>query len=450
MLLFSLIFTFILFTTETWAKSQLAFPDAEGFGRFAQGGRQGTSFVVHSLADSGPGTLRDALSQEGRIVTFNVSGIIQINKRLVVPKYTTILGQTAPGVGITVYGNGWSFSNSHESIIRWIRIRMGVAGDHGKDAMTVAQGHNMIFDHISASWGRDETFSINEKHTGDVQNITIQNCIVAQGLETHSAGGLIQSVGGISIFRTFYTDNKTRNPKVKGKNNFVNNVVYNWGGGGGYIAGGDSAGQTQANIVGNYFIAGPSTGKTKAFVRGNENFHASVRGNFVDHDVDGVLNGKELAAEKDAYGGMNLSTQDFGYSGPQKVLSAVDAVKEVIRSAGASKVRDSVDELLIKELQSWGKSGKLIHSESDTAWNGPKKEKPEGDGGKKQKGNVVDLGDQDADGIPDYYERMRGWDIYSADSMIIEESGYTRIEEYANSLVEQRHYWEELNGVELN
>jgi len=94
-------------------------------------------------------------------------------------------------------------------------------GDSGKDAITIANGENMIFDHISVSWGRDETFSIN----GDVSNVTISDSIIAQGLETHSCGGLMQSTGGVSIFRTLYIDNQTRNPKVKGINEFTNNVV---------------------------------------------------------------------------------------------------------------------------------------------------------------------------------------------------------------------------------
>lgn len=78
-----------------------------------------------------------------------------------------------------------------------------------------------MFDHVSVSWGRDETFSIN----GDVSNVTISDSIIAQGLETHSCGGLIQTDGGVSIIRTLYIDNQTRNPKVKGVNEFVNNVV---------------------------------------------------------------------------------------------------------------------------------------------------------------------------------------------------------------------------------
>jgi hypothetical protein len=278
-------------------------------------------------------------------------------------------------------------------------------------------------------------------------NISILNCIIAQGLETHSAGGLIQTTGGVSIFRTLYTDNKTRNPKVKGKNDYINNVVYNWGGGGGYIAGGDSEGQSQVNIVGNYFIAGPSTGKTAAFVRGNGNFHASVHDNYVDHERDGILNGKLLVEDSHAYGGLDVVKQNFGYPPPSRILSAPDALKEVLRSAGASRVRDAVDEFLIEEVRSWGKTGKLIHDESETPWPGPRKEKPQAEASKK--GNVIDLNDSDGDGIPDFFERMKGWDIFRADSMTIEESGYTRLEEWANSLVDGR-YWEGLGEFKLS
>jgi len=64
--------------------------------------------------------------------------------------------------------------------------------------------------------------------SGPVYNVTISDSIIAQGLETHSCGGLMQTDGGVSIFRTLYIDNKTRNPKVKGINDFTNNVVYNW------------------------------------------------------------------------------------------------------------------------------------------------------------------------------------------------------------------------------
>ena len=164
----------------------------------------------------------------------------------------TIAGQTAPGDGVTLYGNGLSFSGSHNNICRFLRVRQGINGDSGTDAMGIANGHDMIFDHISVSWGRDETFSI----SGSITNITIQSTIISQGLQTHSAGGLIQTDGGVSILRSLYIDNDTRNPKVKGVNEFVNNVVCNWETIG-YIMGGDSAGESFANVFNNYFMRGP-------------------------------------------------------------------------------------------------------------------------------------------------------------------------------------------------
>jgi|SRR5690242_19744036 len=347
--------------------SALAFPGAEGFGKDAIGGRNGKVYVVSNLNDSGAGSLRDAVSQTDRIVVFQVGGLIKIKERIVLSKRVSILGQTAPGDGITVYGNGWSFSNADDAIVRYIRIRMGKGGTSGKDAAGIAEGKNMIFDHLSVSWGRDETFSIN----GAAANITIQNSIIAQGLETHSCGGLMQTEldNGISLFRNLYIDNKTRNPKVKGTNDFINNVVYNWGGGGGYIAG-DSSGQSEANIIGNYFISGPSTSVT-AFTRGNTNFNGYVEKNFYDSDKNGALSGTELGASSSNYGGMVIATTKFPHPQPAKVLSAADALKYVESSAGASKVRDAVDERLVTELKSYGKTGQLISDETATPMNFP-------------------------------------------------------------------------------
>ncbi|KAF2111500.1 pectin lyase fold/virulence factor [Lophiotrema nucula] len=404
------------------AAALLAFPGAEGFGRNAIGGRKGSVYIVTNLNDSGTGSLRDAVSKTDRIVVFAVGGLIKITDRLVVSKRISILGQTAPGDGITVYGNGWSFSDADDTIVRYIRIRMGKSGTSGKDAITIASGSNMIFDHISVTWGRDETFSISGS---DVGNITIQNSIIGQGLETHSCGGLIQtSVGnGISLFRNLYIDNKTRNPKVKGTNDFTNNVVYNWGGGGGYIAG-DSEGLSEANIVGNYFISGPSTSVT-AFTRGNDQFHGFVQGNFYDSDKDGTLNGKELGVASSNYGGMAIQTTKFSYPAPSKVLNASAALEYIQTSAGASKVRDAVDKRFITELQSWGKQGELISDETASPMSGP------GDiaGGTKAT-------DTDGDGIPDDAETKFGFDKATNDAMSDKDgNGYVNIEDWANSLV---------------
>ncbi|KAJ4370861.1 hypothetical protein N0V86_008554 [Didymella sp. IMI 355093] len=383
--------------------SALAFPGAEGFGKYAIGGRNGKVYVVSNLNDSGAGSLRDAVSQPDRIVVFQVGGLIKIKERIVVSKRVSILGQTAPGDGITVYGNGWSFSNADDAIIRYIRIRMGKGGTSGKDAAGIAEGKNMIFDHISVAWGRDETFSIN----GAAANITIQNSIISQGLETHSCGGLMQTEldNGISLFRNLYIDNKTRNPKVKGTNDFINNIVYNWGGGGGYIAG-DSSSQSEANIVGNYFISGPST-SVPAFTRGNENFKGYVDKNFYDSDRNGALSGTELGASSSNYGGMVVATTEFPHPVPSKVLSATDALAYVESSVGASKVRDAVDTRLITELKSYGKLGQLISDETSAPMNFP---------------GTIDGGEQWTDangnGIPDEVEDK-----------------FNNVEDWANSLV---------------
>lgn len=398
----------------------LAFPGAEGFGRNAIGGRKGTVYVVSNLNDSGTGSLRDAVSKPDRIVVFAIGGIIKITDRIVVSKRISILGQTAPGDGITVYGNGWSFSNADDAIVRYIRIRMGKGGTSGKDAITIAEGSNMIFDHVSVTWGRDETFSISGSAVG---NITIQNSIVGQGLETHSCGGLIQTAlgNGISLFRNLYIDNKTRNPKVKGTNDFTNNAVYNWGGGGGYIAG-DSAGESNANIVGNYFISGPSS-SVAPFTRGNSEFKAYVEKNLHDGDKNGALNGVELGATSATYGGVAIQSSKFNFPAPARVLSAADALTYVIGKAGASLARDGVDKALIAQVQSWGKSGATISDEASMGGVGTI------NGGTKQT-------DTDGDGIPDAAETKLGFDPAKNDAMEDKDgNGYVNIEDWANSLV---------------
>ncbi|KNZ78431.1 putative pectate lyase C [Termitomyces sp. J132] len=397
----------------------LAFPGAEGFGAQSTGGRGGSVYIVTNLNDSGTGSFREAVSQPNRIVVFAVGGLITISSRIVVSSHVTIAGQTAPGQGITVYGNGISYSSASNTITRYIRFRMGKTGDSGKDAITIANGENMIFDHVSISWGRDETFSIN----GDVSNVTISDSIIAQGLQTHSCGGLIQTDGGVSIIRSLYIDNNTRNPKVKGVNEFVNNVVYNWGAGGGYIAG-DSAGQSYANILNNVFISGPST-SAHPFTRGNANFHTYVSNNYYDPDQDGNLNGWILAETTDNYSDVDFQTTKYNYPTVGTLLSPLDALNKVIASAGASKSRDHVDTYLINtELGSLGKIGATISDPTVSPINGPG----------PIVGGTSPL-DSDQDGIPDDYEKAHGTSPNIYDSANIASNGYANIENYINSLV---------------
>lgn len=206
---------------------QLAFPGAQGFGRHAVGGRYGSVYKVTNLNDSGAGSLRDAVSQPNRIVVFDVAGVIRLNSRMVFAKNLYVAGQTAPGEGVIVYGDGVSFSGATNTIVRYMRFRMGKQGTSGADAAGIANGTNMIFDHVSVAWGQDETFSISPDGKGDLGNITIQNSLIGQGLLSHSAGGLVQA-DSITLYRNVYVDNSTRNAKIKGRNQYVNNLVYNW------------------------------------------------------------------------------------------------------------------------------------------------------------------------------------------------------------------------------
>ncbi|WP_207424955.1 hypothetical protein [Pedobacter sp. SYSU D00535] len=415
---------------------QLAFPGAEGFGRFATGGRNGSVYHVTNLNDSGPGSLRDAVSKSNRIVVFDVSGVIKIASRISVASNLTIAGQTAPGEGITVYGNGMSFSGASNTICRYIRIRMGVNGESGKDAVSIAGGTDMIFDHVSVSWGRDENFSI----SGDgspLGRITIQNSIISQGLQTHSAGGLIQTNGGVTLFRNLYIDNKTRNPKVKGLNQFVNNIVYNWGNGGGYILG-DSQGSSWATIVNNYFIEGPGYnydgGKvtpTAPYTRANEYFQLYAAGNFLDNNNNGTLDGTESV--KADYGPATWITDaSSGWTSIPELhpvilsqTSAEDAYNYIVQHAGASlPVRDPVDSILMRELTSLGTQGKMINNETSL-------------GLPKNVGNIFNApkaSDADNDGMPDSWENANGTNANADDAMIIGPDGYANIERYINSI----------------
>lgn len=210
--------------------------------------------------------------------------------------------------------------------------------------------------------------------------------------------------------------------QVKGVNDFTNNVVYNWGGGGGYIAGG-SSGSSYVNVVGNYFISGPSTSET-AFTRGNDNFNAYVKANFYDSDQDGELNGSELGEASSNYGGMKLVATKYDYPAPATILDAAAAVAAAVKGVGASLSRDSVDTILVEQLQSYGSDGALISDETASPMNGP---------GYLAPGTTPT--DTDGDGIPDEAETTLGTDSSADDAMELTDDGYANVEAWANSLV---------------
>lgn len=411
----------MLGTTYVSAADQLAFPGAAGWGRFAKGARASsapTVYHVTNLNDSGTGSLRDAVSKSNRIVVFDVSGVIKIKSRMIFSSNLYVAGQTAPGEGITVYGNGVSFSGASNIICRYLRVRMGHGGDSGKDCAGIASGTNMIFDHCSFSWGLDETFSINPDGKGDLGDITLQNCIFGQGLLTHSAGGLMQA-DNITLYRNFYCDNATRNNKIKGINQYANNVVYNWSNGC-YIMGGDSEGSSYVNIESNLFINGPAKGGN-CFGGANADFHCYGDDNWQDSNMDGVF---------DPYLVTNYSAAtrvDKPYDYPElELYNGNELLEKNIPTVGASlPYRDQSDCYMVDELMSYGKQGKIITYETSLPIGAP-------DTWDWWKGETVK--DSDGDGMPDAWEIANGTDPNKDDATVIAANGYLNIENYINSI----------------
>ena len=224
--------------------------------------------MVTNLYDSGPGSFRAACEAAGpRTVIFRVSGIIELQDRVDIREpFITIAGQTAPGGGICLKNHRLGVVDTHDVIIRHLRVRKGNLTRQSSDTLDIFNSRNIIIDHCSLSWGTDETVS----SSGDLQ-VTIQWCMITEGLpdgshveKTHGKGSLLTgNHGGISLHHCIYAHHERRTPRVGGVSEEMpgivldcrNNVIYNWG---------DMSGQStvcpvKINYVGNYLKPGAST-----------------------------------------------------------------------------------------------------------------------------------------------------------------------------------------------
>jgi len=450
----ALLFCGLTFSTLDLNAQTLAFPEATGFGRYTTGARGAANpqiYLVTNLNDSGPGSFRDAVSQPGRFVIFRVGGIVNLQSIVSVAANTTIAGQTAPGEGIVFLGPRVSFTGANNTIARYLRLRYGGTSQN-QDASGIANGANIILDHMTFTWGTDEVFSVNWDGNGtSPDNITIQNSIIGQGMHrhNHSAGGLMQPPPGgkISLIGNLYICNKTRNNKIKGINEFVNNVVYNWGNygniyghtqsGEAYIMGGDSAGPSYANIINNYFIGGPNTSTTVTtpFSVGNANFNLFGSGNYFDNNRNGVLDGNLVPQDLTGYPvGDITAIQSAPYDYPMKntTVTAQTAYDNIIAKAGASYPRrDQVDQLMISDLMSKGTTATYVYVQTDLTTqfgftNG---------GAGHVYGAPAPL-DTDNDGMPDAWETANGLNpnVFDALAVSTTHAPYLNIEVYINGL----------------
>ncbi len=251
----------------------LAFPGAVGHGRFSKGGRGGKLYFVTTLEDEGAGSLRECIEAEGpRVCIFRVGGVFRFaaERPLIKSPYLTIAGQTAPGDGVLIAHSGGEFGltpiaikETNDVIIRHIRVRPDRIGErrNSNSGFTVEESRNIVFDHVSASWARDENFTTQ----GENDDITVSWSIFAEGLKPHDKCALLASdprgPQNVSFVGNLCAHNGDRNPDI----NFtpgscvevVNNVFY--GATGEFAEVWESNGGSPVSIVGNVFRAGPGT-----------------------------------------------------------------------------------------------------------------------------------------------------------------------------------------------
>ncbi|KAF7306503.1 Polysaccharide lyase family 1 protein [Mycena indigotica] len=332
--------------------SGLAFPGAVGFGSVATGGS--TPFVVTSLADSGTGTFRDAVSVSGRNITFAVSGYIVLSSPVSLSSSITINGQTAPGNGIGVMGREISASGKNNIIIRNFRIRQGnVDSDTGKSAFNMGKASNVILDHCSVEYGVWD--SIDAVGTA---NVTVSNSIIAYPIGQQFGAHL--ETGPATWYRNLWVSGHNRQPLTKANTQYINNIVYNYQAA--YTVA-NTGGLFSHDIIGNYFIAGPSTTSANDdYFQMNANQKVFASGNFLDSNKNGALDG---SAANSVGSAVVLSSAWNSGSVGLATLSPQSAYTTVLASVGASP-RDEVDSFVISVVQSLGTKGAIVTNQAST------------------------------------------------------------------------------------
>ncbi len=434
----TLIFT--LFVSTSWAQ-QIAFPTAEGYGKYTTGGRGGKVIEVTNLNSSGTGSLGAALSASGaRTVVFRVGGTIKGNFTISKGDIT-VAGQTAPGDGIEINGHlGISASNV---IVRYIRVRANADGDAITNDHN-GQMKNIILDHVSASWSSDEVFSF---YFSD--DVTIQWCMITEACSSdHKFGGIWGDNHG-TFHHNLFAHNTDRNPRIasgSGYNDVRNNVIYNWkneslyGGEVHQVGNPDHVG-CWTNVVANYYKPGPGTPSNKEtricspWSRQGASDYGKwyLAGNYLAGHPEVTADNwlgvfpqytGHITDDRAAIPGLKLdSPSEFM---PINQQTAEDAYNDVLEHVGCSfPNRDAVDKRIIEEVRNgtatYGENGFISH--------------PREVGGHPVLQGGSAPTDTDHDGMPDDWETANGLNINDPeDRNGIGEGGFTNLELYLNSL----------------
>ncbi len=425
----------------------IAFPGADGGGRYTTGGQGGNIYVVTSLEDDivDPkiGTLRYGIQTTGkRIIVFNVAGRIDLKGDLSIRSGSvTILGQSAPGDGICLSGYPL-IVRANNVIIRFLRFRMGDLNSREADALTIEKGHsNIIVDHCSCSWSTDECLSIY-----GVENATVQYCIVSESLNNsvHAKGahGYAGIWGGknTSFHHNLLAHHSSRMPRFDhdyvteanvAPTDFINNVVYNWKSNSAY--GGESrkssGNQRQYNFIANYYKPGPAT---KSGVKARLLNPTTKCGNC----GSSVVPGKFYVVNNTMYGSSTVTadnwsgvypdesskkeqcksdarfTFDYCMKNEQTAQQAFDAV---LAKVGCSLKRDTVDARIVEEVRTGtytyeGSNRGTDVKQSDWSLCGLI-DTPDDVGGWPEYTGTKDFSlDTDKDGMPNEWETLHGLD----------------------------------------
>ena len=320
-----------------------------GYGAGATGGT--TAYKVTNLNDSGSGSFRTGVTTSGNDVTFGVSGTIVLKSEVGIASNVTIDGT---GANITITNNTVSMSGSHNIIIKNLRFREGDAGSSGKCSLQGDPYYNVMIDHCSIELGRWDCFEA----TGSSSNITVEYCIIGQGIDPQYFGALIDGANLISLHHNFWIDNNDRNPKLEGNSQYIDNVVYDWIDAGG-LEGSHSVAPWKSDLINNYFIKGPLSANNNWIEDCNSNDEWYVTGNYYDLDAGGTLNGTAVPNSAfTAYGVTLLSSKQHSPSVAVPVDSASTAVSQAAAGSWGCQPIDSFDSTLIGYLKSYGKSGR--------------------------------------------------------------------------------------------
>ncbi|HEY4107136.1 MAG TPA: hypothetical protein VGM44_24725 [Polyangiaceae bacterium] len=416
----------------------LAFPQAQGFGKSATGGRAGTVYHVTNLNDSGTGSFRDAVSASNRIIVFDVGGYVALKTAVSAKSNLTIAGQTAPGGGIGFEGGEISFASSSNIILRYVRIRPGSdTASTEDDALSLYRAHNVAIDHCSfefAPWNDIDGVS-DDWQTYPVTDISIQDSLIADPTGQQFGAHTESVSSNWAWYRNIFANSHNRNPLAKVNTVFVNNLLYN-----------DSAGYTTHtstnfthDIVNNYFVFGPaSTGTDNTWYQVDKNQSIYYAGNLKDTNLNGLLDGAATTPYWYQGTGTVLSSPWSTETNAETPLDAPSAARVAISLAGPLP-RDEMDSLIISQVMTLGKGttgagtntvgpdGGLYTSQTQTGL---------GNNGYGTIATGTRLTDTDNDGMPDIWENANGSSASTDDAMKKAADGYTLIEHYLNWLAE--------------